>query len=243
MVAMFTRFWPLLGLLGCAAVNASSLPAMSTSTPKPPVAAAQIAPLARPLRLVALGASDVVGVGAANPATDGWAPVLARLLPGRVSLMRLGISGATAGQIRQTLLPKALAARPDVAVVFTGVNDCAFGSSLAQFSSDLDGILAGLAATGAQVYVLDVPDIEKLPAVRPYAPLLAGMVPNWQQAIKGIAHRNGAHVVDLAPYTSELVAHPEYLASDGYHPSTAGYKRIAEAIAAAMAGTATAAAS
>ena len=55
------------------------------------------------LKIVALGASDVVGVGAHHPATEGWAPRFAALLPGTKRLMRLGISGATAAQIRSQL--------------------------------------------------------------------------------------------------------------------------------------------
>lgn len=187
-----------------------------------------------PLKLVALGASDVVGVGALDPETEGWAPVMASLLPGAKRLMRLGISGATAAEIRRQLLPKAIAARPDVAVVWTGVNDCARMVPLNEFQADLEAIVSGLRATGAEVFVLNLPDLDRLPSVRPYAPWIRAALGAWQSAVKHVATRHGAQVIDLSRYSAELDTRPEYLCSDGFHPSHHGYRRVAEVVAEAV---------
>ena len=181
-----------------------------------------------------MGASDVVGVGAQDPAKEAWPQVLARLLPGRVALMRLGVSGGLASTIRTQFMGRAQAANPDVVVLFTGVNDCVQGVPLPQFERELDGLLAGLAKTTARVFVLGLPDIASLPAVKPYAAMLGGLVPLWQAAVRELAGRHGATVVDLGSFAHELDRHREYLAADGYHPSAVGYRRMAEAIAATL---------
>lgn len=186
------------------------------------------------LKIVALGASDVVGVGARHPEKEGWAPVLASLLPGPKRLMRLGLSGATAAQIRAQLLPKAIAARPDVAVVWTGVNDCARMVPLPQFQAELEAIVAGLTGTGAQVFVVNVPDLDRLPSLRAYAQWIRLALPAWQHAVRQVAARHGATVVELAPYTVEIDRRPDYLCGDGFHPSQHGYRRLAELVAEAV---------
>ena len=187
-----------------------------------------------PLKLVALGASDVVGVGARHPETEGWAPVMASLLPGPKRLMRLGISGATASQIRQQLLPKAIAARPDVAVVWTGVNDCARMVPVDKFQADLEAIVAGLTGAGARVFVLNLPDLDRLPSLRQYAQWIKLGLPMWQSAVHQVAIRHGATVVDLARYSAEVESRPDYLCPDGFHPSHIGYRRVAEVTAEAV---------
>jgi lysophospholipase L1-like esterase len=35
-------------------------------------------------------------------------------------------------------------------------------------------------------------------------------------------------MVDLRPAWQEVAQHPEYISSDGFHPSTVGYQRLAE---------------
>lgn len=186
------------------------------------------------INLVAMGASDVVGIGAHDPAKEGWAPVMASLLPGKKRLMRLGISGATTHQIRAQLLPRAVAAKPDVAVLWAGVNDCAQQVPLPQFEANMDAIVGGLAATRARVFVLNLPDMTRLPAVRPYAPWVRQVLPAWQQAVRQVAARHGAEVIELTPYSLELEKHPDYLSADGFHPSAKGYRRVAEVVAEAV---------
>lgn len=210
------------------AAAAAPLPAL------PPVAAAPRPPEradGRPLRVLALGASDVVGVGAAHPERDGWAAVLARSLAEPVALTRLGISGAKAGDLRARLLPKAVAAAPDVAIVWTGVNDCIQGVALDAFTRDLDAIVGGLAGTGARVHVVNLPDVHRLPAFRAYALPIGMIVGRWQGAVRHVARRHGAAPIELADYTLELARRPELLSHDGFHPSSAGHRRLAEIFA------------
>jgi lysophospholipase L1-like esterase len=59
-------------------------------------------------------------------------------------------------------------------------------------------------------------------------------VPIWQSAIRDTAAAHGASVVELSRYADEIAAHPEYISADGFHPSTAGYARLAAIVAEAI---------
>lgn len=221
-----------LALTACQGVSSASREAMAA--PQAAQATATATPAPEPLTLVTMGASDVTGVGADDPKTQGWAPVLAKSLPGTPTHVRLGLPGWTASQIRANALDKAVKAQPDVVVLWTGVNDFNGGVSLEAFKADLDPMLAALAKTEAKVYVLNMPDLHRLPAFEAGATMIQLAMPVWRTAIQGTAERHGATVVELTPYSDEIAAHPEYISRDGFHPSTRGYQRLAEIVQAAL---------
>jgi lysophospholipase L1-like esterase len=64
---------------------------------------------------------------------------------------------------------------------------------------------------------------------------LRAEVDRWNAAIAGAAQRHGAQLVDLHATWQEVSQHPEYLAADGFHPSSEGYARLAELFEAAYA--------
>src|SRR6185437_12856680 len=78
---------------------------------------------ARPLTYVAIGASDAVGIGAANPETDGWVPRFGASLGSNVRVVNLGVSGSTLSQALQEQMALAIDAEPDVVTVWLAVND------------------------------------------------------------------------------------------------------------------------
>ena len=43
-----------------------------------------------------------------------------------------------------------------------------------------------------------------------------------------VVRRHQATVVDLRATWQEVREHPEYISSDGFHPSTIGYRRLAD---------------
>ena len=120
-----------------------------------------------------------------------------------------------------------MAARPDVAVLWTGVNDLVWGGQLPAYRQDLDAVVGGLAGTGAKVFVVNLPDVTRLPAVRPHAALFAPVLSRWQGTVREVARAHGAHTVELGA----LSWLPDEIAPDGYHPSSKGYQRLAEIIA------------
>lgn len=227
---LLTAFALTLALGAC-----QSAPASQQSGSAQAAVASTPAPSPRALTLVTMGASDVTGIGADDPATQSWAPVLAGMLEGKVTHVRLGSPGWTAKQIRANALDKAVKAQPDDVVLMTGMNDFNAGVGLEDFKADLGGILTGLAATGAKVYVINMPDLNGLPAFKAASTPLSLAIPLWQSAIRDTAEAHGASVVELSAYSDEIARHPEYISADGFHPSTRGYARLASIVAAAMA--------
>ena len=208
-----------LGLLGIlAAVSLFLLVWRSGSAPT--------ASAARPLTYVALGASDSAGVGANVPERESWVAVLHARLPAGSRMVNLGVSGSLLRQALDQQLPVALDADPDLVTVWLAVNDLNARVPLDRYSADLDALLRALREqTDATILVGNVPDMSTLPAA---GRMNLAPIPRWNAAIEEVVVRNGAQLVDLRDAWREVAEHPEYVSSDGFHPSTAGYVRLAE---------------
>jgi lysophospholipase L1-like esterase len=193
------------------------------------LASAPVAAGAQPISYVALGASDAVGVGAADPEREGWVPRLFERLPAGSRLANLGVSGSRLDQAMEQQLPVALAARPDLVTVWLAVNDLNARVPLDSYTADLDRLLGALSDTGATVLVGNLPDVALLPAYRSADQAqIRGEVSRWNAAIAASAGRHGAVLVDLYGGWSELAGRPELISADGFHPSAAGYDRLAD---------------
>lgn len=190
-----------------------------------------------PYVYVALGASDAVGIGAGAPADEGWVPRVHAGLPAATELVNLGISGATLRDVIAQQVPPALDAHPRWVTLWPGVNDLRAGVDLATFARQLETILSsfdGQIPAGRPLptlVVLNIPDLRYLPAFegRDVASLNAA-VGSWNEAIARAVGRHHAVLVDLHDHWPELARHPEYISSDGFHPSTAGYRRISSLV-------------
>lgn len=215
----------LLTLAACGGGTASLLP-------KAPTPTATVRPS---MVYVALGASDAVGVGATDPNQTAYIPLLIRRLPPHAEALNLGVSGYTVRQALADEMPPALAAHPSLVTVWLVGNDFRQCTPLADYQRDLDTILGQLASqTTAQVFVANAPDMSLLPAIRDgSAACLRGETPaqiravveQWNAAIAEVVAKHHDTLVDL--FHSDLAAHPEYISSDGFHPSDAGYRILA----------------
>jgi lysophospholipase L1-like esterase len=184
---------------------------------------------------VAIGASDAVGVGAANPETDGWVPRFGARLGPDVRVVNLGVSGSTLSQALQEQLGPALDARPEVVTVWLAVNDLNARVPLDHYAADLETLLRQLDSTHARVLVGNVPDLAALAAYRGQDPTaVRSEVDRWNEVIATLTARHGDTLVDLHAHWQEISEHPEYLSSDGFHPSSAGYQALADVFAAAL---------
>jgi lysophospholipase L1-like esterase len=199
------------------------------------VTAACLAPVsARGVTYVAMGASDAVGVGATNPETDGWVPRFGASLGSNVRVVNLGVSGSTLSQALQEQLGPALDAQPDVVTVWLAVNDLNAQVPLDQYAADLDMLLGQLESTHARVLVGNMPDLAALAAYRGQDPAqVRAEVDRWNAVIADTAARHAATLVDLHAHWQEVAEHPEYLSSDGFHPSSQGYQALADIFSAA----------
>jgi lysophospholipase L1-like esterase len=199
--------------------------------------------------LVAVGASETVGVGADDPATQAWPRVLHDTALPDSRLVDVGVSGSTLGAALDAQLPRALAARPDVVTVWLAVNDAIAGVPLPRYERQLTRLVRALRHGGrTEVLVGNVPDLWRLPAYRACLPGREGrpvdgvgcqlpVVPARSQvkaavgafnvAIERVVRAQGAHLVDLAG-EDDLA---RLTAADGFHPSTEGHREIARAFA------------
>ena len=188
----------------------------------------------------ALGASDTVGIGADHPSADGWVPLVHAALPPGTQLLNLGISGATLRDVLAQQAPVAVDVRPQWVSIWPGVNDLRAGVDLETFAGQLDTLLGQLGQRSAEdagdthrptVVVLNIPDLRSLPVFAHVEhAALDTTVRMWNAAIADAANRHGAIVVDLYARWPELREHPEYISGDGFHPSNAGYRRIADLV-------------
>jgi lysophospholipase L1-like esterase len=176
----------------------------------------------------ALGASDAVGIGA-SPLTAGYVYLIADELRAQrsVDLRNLGEAGAHSDDLVARQLAPAVSAGPDLVTVWTGSNDVIGGDSPAAFEADLDRILGDLAqATQARVFLGDLVDLARVPRflANPDPDVTTARVNAFNDAIRRAAARHGAHVVPL----SAIPFSPSFFSIDGFHPSNAGYRRIAD---------------
>ena len=190
----------------------------------------------KPIIYVALGASDVVGTGADNPATDSWVVKIYQQLPSGSKFVRLGIGGAKLADTISQSLPQALAANPTLVTDWNVVNDLndylANKLTLDTYKAELDNFLSQLVSkTTAPIFVGNVPDLTALPI---YARLgfgaaaLQAAQQQFNAIISTIAakYSTRVHIVDLSGW--DLKNHPEWIAQDGFHPSTKGYVQLAQ---------------
>lgn len=194
---------------------------------------AQAPPESAQLRYVALGASDSVGVGAGSPDRESWPAVLHRRLPVGSRLVNLGVSGSLLQQALEQQAPVAIDSDPDLITVWLAVNDYGARVPLPRYASDLDLLLKTLRErTRATILVGNVPDLSQLPVAARFD---LRDIERWNRAIAELASRHGAILVDLRAAWNEVAQHPDYISSDGFHPSTAGYQRLADLFYAAAA--------
>jgi lysophospholipase L1-like esterase len=127
-------------------------------------------------------------------------------------------------------LPVALASQPNIITVWLAVNDLADGISLASYQEALRQLLVSLRdGSRARIFVGNIPDLTLLPHFFTYDPAaLTSQVEQWNSAIASICAQVGVTLVDIHSAWKSLIYHPEYISNDGFHPSAAGARQLAE---------------
>ena len=129
----------------------------------------------------------------------GWADRLAeRLTQDNPDLLyaNLAVRGRRTYQVREEQLGPALALEPDIATVVAGLNDLLHRRYDPDATAgDLEAMLSTLQRHGATVMTFTLPD---LGSVVPLARIVRPRLHAYNEAIREIAGRTGAIVLDLA---------------------------------------------
>ncbi|HET6314579.1 MAG TPA: SGNH/GDSL hydrolase family protein [Chloroflexia bacterium] len=187
----------------------------------------------QPFVYAGIGASDVVGVGATDPASESWVELLARYLPANTRLVKLGRNGITLNDANKVEVPQAVAAQPDLVTLWNCVNDATRGIPLPLYTRDLRSALDRLTLdTEAHVLLLNLPDLSLLVPASDSArrELIQGGIRQWNAAMSQAAADYGDRVtlVDLFPGSEQVLIRPDFVSADRFHPSSAGYRWLAD---------------
>ncbi|HVG00622.1 MAG TPA: GDSL-type esterase/lipase family protein [Chloroflexia bacterium] len=187
----------------------------------------------RPFVYAGIGASDVVGVGANDPASESWVELLARYLPANTRLVKLGRNGITLNDANKVEVPQAVVAQPDLITLWNCVNDATRGIPLPLYTRDLRSALDRLSQdTGAHVLLLNLPDLSLLLPASDSArrELIRGGIRQWNAAMSQAVAEYGERVtlVDLFPGSEQVLTRPDFVSADSFHPSSAGYRWLAD---------------
>jgi lysophospholipase L1-like esterase len=184
-------------------------------------------------RYVAIGDSSTEGLDDPDGrgGYHGWANRLAARVASAQSTpllyANLAVRGRNTRQVRDEQLAPALALRPDLVTLFTGVNDV----TSRRFDADAVGLDAGymqrtLIEHGATVIGFTLPDLS---LVMPITRLFSGRVRALNEALRRAAASSGAILVDVAKHS--VGADPRLWSVDRLHANSLGHERIAAALA------------
>jgi lysophospholipase L1-like esterase len=196
------------------------------------------------LRLAVLGDSIAYGQGASAPA-DTVAARLATDLTGRgiaTDVRVFAVPGARSDALAAQV-SLALPWRPQLALIIIGANDLTHLTPPEQAAAQLTAAVRPLRAAEAEVVVAPAPDLSVVPWVPPHMRALvqAGSTA-LHQAQTRAALAVGARVADIGMSSAAgFAADPSLFSADRFHPSSAGYAIIAEALAPTLREAATAA--
>ncbi len=189
------------------------------------------------LRLAVLGDSIAYGVGAASPDDALAARLVSDLARDGVAVdVRVhAVPGARSADL-PAQVRRALAERPDVAVVVIGANDLTRLVPVDRAVAALRQAVRALRAGGVQVVVAPAPDLSVVPHVPPaLRPVVRAASAALRQAQTAGVLAEGGRVGDPDGATSRAFAtDPGLFSADRFHPSSRGHALIAASLAPAV---------
>ncbi|HET7487982.1 MAG TPA: GDSL-type esterase/lipase family protein [Acidimicrobiales bacterium] len=201
-------------------------------------------------RYVIVGASDAKGFGADDPEQDSWPQLLLHhtFEPGS-GLVNVAVPGDTVADALAHQDADAVNADAKAAFVWLAVNDLLHLVPPATYEQQLRRLVHDLRRGGrTRVLVANVPPLDHLPAYLacrnggdclvdgplPPPEVVNAAVDAYNAAVARVATAEGADLVDLhAAGVAARRAGTEasLVSADGFHPSNAGHKLIADAFA------------
>jgi lysophospholipase L1-like esterase len=187
----------------------------------------------RPVRVVALGSSSTVGIGASSPLAS--YPVrlendLEGVIDGlQVEMFARGQAGEIAGDAAERLKAEVADLKPDLVVWQVGTNDALARIDARAFADQLRETLTWLASHKIDVVLIDPQYVERLAKDRRYNAII--------NEIASVASEMRVLLVNRYDAMADLAhEHPtwSYLSSDRFHLNDLGYRCMAEYAARAI---------
>lgn len=194
----------------------------------------------KPVELLALGDSGMAGVGVTQPAAALPAQIAQRVAA-RTGRPVHVVSHAQTGARTYDVLTKQLTpglGLPDVVVLLVGANDVTHLTRTRQLAEDTADLLARLHRLGAPVVMSSLPEfgaMRSVPAVlRAVLRLRAGVVRRVH--VRAVLDAgSGVDLVDVRGLVGrEFLTNSDLMSPDRFHPSEAGYSRIADVLTPAV---------
>lgn len=187
----------------------------------------------RPIKLLAIGSSSTVGVGASSPVTS-YAVRLEHDLEGflkgfDIDLIPRGISGEVAEGTAERIKQEVASNKPDLVVWQVGTNDATAHIGEEQFANCLRTTLKWLAANRIDVLLINPQYVERFADDAHYKKIV--------KVIGDVAREERVVVVDRYKAMADLAkrnGNSVYLASDRFHLNDLGYRCMAEYAARAI---------
>ncbi|MCW2781251.1 MAG: lysophospholipase [Marmoricola sp.] len=185
-------------------------------------------------RYVAIGDSVTEGMNDGDDLTGyvGWADRLAAHLARRnpdLEYANLALRGLRTHEIRSTQLDRALALKPDLMSVVSGVNDLLHGSDNAPIVAQIEEMFLAARSTGATVFTMTAPDFSRNV---PLARLIRTRSLDFNRRVVEAAERQGVIVIDTN--VPVVVDDPRVWSADRLHASTFGHTVVSALVAAGL---------
>jgi lysophospholipase L1-like esterase len=189
------------------------------------------------MRLAVLGDSIAYGVGADRPSHTLAQRISSALGEQDIAVEPrvFALSGARSADLARQVAA-ALAWDPHVALVVIGANDLTHFVPLERAAGQLRAAVRALRGSGVEVVVAPAPDLSMLPHVPPLArPVVrAGSLALREAQVRAVLEEGG-RVADATESTAAAFGDDRSLfARDLFHPSSAGYAVIAQALVPAV---------
>ena len=186
------------------------------------------------LRFLVLGDSLAFGTGAASP-QDTLGSRLTRLLrdSGRATeLSVVAVPGATSLGLAEQL-DRAAGAEADLALLVVGANDVTRQVPADRSAAAIGAAVRTLRERGTAVLVVPTPDLSSVAWVPPaFRPVVAAVCDQLRARQSAAVEAAGGVVAPVGPeLAARFAADPGLFSADRFHPSSAGYALVADALA------------
>lgn len=187
----------------------------------------------RSIRILAIGSSSTVGIGASSPAAT-YPVRLEADLEGyfknrEIEVVARGVSGEIAEAAAQRMRYEVAETRPDLVVWQVGTNDALARVDIDDFADTLRSTLMWLDEHDIDVVLIDPQYVERLAQDRYYAQIVS--------TVQRVAREEGVPLVSRYSFMHDHAEHGgarSYLSGDMLHLNDLGYRCMAEQVAGAI---------